>query len=175
MATSHKGADHVAELVDRLLAAEKRIQGRPSWTEGNPGDMRIRWPILVGTSVAESAFLYLAAFPNSADLRFTIGLNYRVMISRLDFVPEHEIHTNPLDRVWALEGVWRVHGPHYHSWSDNRHLCTASALPQDLTCARPLSPQIRRWEQAFRWFCGEVGIVLESEEIPDLPVRDRLL
>jgi hypothetical protein len=174
MATSHTGAaDHAAELVDRLLAAEKRLQGRPSWTEGNPGEMKIRWPLLVGTSVSE-AYLFLAAYPNSPSARFTIGFVYRHMIARLDFLPEHEYHDNPLDRLWSL-GASRVYGSHYHSWTDNRYLATATAIPRELTCARVLSPQIRRWEQAFRWFCGEVGIVLGSDEIPDFPAKDRLL
>ena len=66
----------------------------------NPGDMRIRWPLVVGASVSE-AFLYLAAFPSLRDLRFTIGLNYRVMIWRLEFVPYYEWHDNPFDRVWS--------------------------------------------------------------------------
>jgi len=173
MANSHTGDDHVAELVGRLLAVEKRLEGRPSWREGNPGDMRIRWPLLVGTSVSE-AFLYLAAFPNSRDLRFTLGLNYRVMIARLDFVPEYEWHDNPLDRIWAVGGP-RIYGPHYHAWTDNKYLATAAALPRELTCGRKLPPQIRRWEQAFRWFCDQVGIVLGADEVPGLPSGDLLL
>src|SRR5260370_40388790 len=72
MARSQPGGDdHVANLVDRLLAADKRLQGVPQWREGNPGDMRIRWPLLVGSSVSEEAALHLTAFPESPELRFS--------------------------------------------------------------------------------------------------------
>jgi hypothetical protein len=166
--------DHVALLVDRLLARPKRLQGVPAWREGNPGDMRIRWPLLIGSSVSEDAALRLTAFPNSAELRFTIAFVFRASIARLDFVPDHEGHTNPLNRA-ALLDSYRLRGPHYHSWADNRHLATAAALPRELKCARALPPQIRRWEQAFRWFCGEVGISLDDGNIIELPARTRLL
>ena len=173
MARGQTGDDHVANLVDRFLRTEKHPQGRPLWREGNPGDMRIRWPLLVGTSVSE-AFLNLVTYPNSPELRFTIGLNFRHQIARIDFVPEYDWHANPPDQVWRL-GSAQIHGPHYHAWADNRYLATASALPRELACARPLPAQIRRWEQAFRWFCGEVGILLDEEQIIEPPPRSSLL
>jgi hypothetical protein len=173
MAQGRQTADHVADLVDRLLRADKRLQGRPDWREGNPGAMRIRWPLLVGTSISD-AFLHLMHWPNSAEARFSIGLNYRVQIARLDFVPPHEWHDNPLDRARFLGGA-RIRGPHYHSWQDNRHLATAAALSRELTCARQLPAQIRRWDQAFRWFCGEVGIVLGDDPVIEPPPRSSLL
>lgn len=173
MAKGQSGDDHVAALVDRLLAAEKHLSGVAEWREGNAGDMRIRWPLLVGSSISEAA-LHLTAFPNSSELRFSIGLVYRVSIARLDFVANHEIHTNPLNRAESL-GPYRVRGPHYHAWEDNRHLATAAALPRELKCARVLPPQIRRWDQAFRWFCDLVSINLGGAAVLDLPPRSRLL
>jgi hypothetical protein len=173
MANSPTGDEHVAVLVDRLLAAKKRVVGDPIWREGNRDEMRILWPLLVGSSVSEAA-LHLTGFPNSAELRFSIALVYRWCVARLDFVPKHESHTNPLNRKELL-GVYRVRGPHCHAWADNRYLATAAALPRELKCARELLPQIRRWDQAFRWFCDQVGIDLSGIDIPDLPPRTRLL
>jgi len=173
MARGQAGEDHVANPVDRLLLAEKRLQGRGQWREANPGAMRIRWPLLVGTSIFD-ALLHLMYWLNSAELRFSIGLNYRVQIARLDFVPNHEWHDNPIGRARMLGGA-RIRGPHYHAWTDNRHLSTASALSRELTCARQLPAQIRRWDQAFRWFCGEVGIVLDETPVIEPPPRSTLL
>jgi hypothetical protein len=174
MARSKTGDDDVAVLVDRLLAAKKQVAGYPAWREGNRDEMRIRWPLLVGSSVSEAA-LHLTAFPNSTELRFSIALVYRWCVARLDFVPKHESHTNPLSRREHLGGIYRVREPHYHSWADNRYLATAAALPRELKCARELPPQIRRWDQAFRWFCDQVGVDLSDVEIPELPPRTRLL
>jgi hypothetical protein len=175
MARSSKaGDDHVADLVDRLLADTKRPVGEAVWREGNRDEMRIRWPLLVGSSVSEAA-LHLTAFPNSAEPRFSIGLVYRACVARLDFVPNHESHTNPLSQGALLDGTYRVRGPHYHAWADNRYLATAAALPRQLLCARELPPQIRKWDQAFRWFCDQVSVGLSGIAIPDLPPRSRLL
>jgi hypothetical protein len=156
-----------------LLAETKRPVGDVAWREGNRDEMRIRWPLLVGSSVSEAA-LHLTAFPNSVELRFSIALVYRWCVARLDFVPSHESHTNPLSQR-PLGGVYRVRGPHYHAWADNRFLATAAALPRELRCARELPPQIRRWDQAFRWFCDQVYVDLSGVAIPDLPPRTRLL
>lgn len=134
--------------------------------------MSIRWPLLVGTSISD-AFLNLMYWPNSPEPKFGIGLNYRVQIARLDFAPNHEWHDNPINRARLLGGA-RIYGPHYHSWEDNRHLATAAALSRELTCARQLPAQIKRWDQAFRWFCGEVGIVIEAEVV-EPPPRSSLL
>lgn len=136
--------------------------------------MKIRWPLLYESEVSD-AELHLTALPNRAELKFTIALVYRWCIARLDFVPDREGHTNPADRAVLLDGTHRVRGPHCHSWADNRHLATAAGLPHDLKCARPLPTSIRRWEQAFRWFCGEVNIDLSGIAIPAYPQRTRLL
>jgi len=173
MARGHTEDDHVAVLVNRLLAANKTLSGQAEWREGNPGDMRIRWPLLVWSSISEAA-LHLTAFAISPGLRFSIALVYRVSIARIDFVPDYEGHTNPLNRIGSL-GAYRIRGPHYHAWADNRHLATAAALPRELKCARALPPQIRRWEQAFRWFCDQVSIDLSGTAVIDVPPRSRLL
>jgi hypothetical protein len=69
-----------------LLGAKKRVVGDPIWREGNRDEMRILWPLLVGSSVSEAA-LHLTAFPDSAELRFSIALVYRWCVE-LD--PENE-------------------------------------------------------------------------------------
>ena len=65
-------------------------------------------------------------------------------------------------------------GPHYHAWADNKYLLYAAASLRELACARKLPPQIRRWEQAFRWFCGETRVVFEPDQFIGLPPRDTL-
>ena len=165
-------ATPIAALIDQFLAGPKRLAGRPVWRSGNGSDdKRVVWPILVGTSVSE-ATLGITAYPNRTALQFTITLNLPPCIWRLDFIPPQESHSNPLDRGSMLG--YRVYGPHYHAWADNRHLATAATLPKVLLCARSLPRQITKWDQAFRWFCAAVGIALEPDQVIDLPPREGL-
>jgi len=173
MRPAASGGVSAPALIDQFLATSKTLAGQPIWREGNGnGDKRISWPILVGTSVSE-ATLGITAYPNRLPSQFTITLNHRACIWRLDFIPPQESHPNPLDRG-VLLGGYRIYGPHYHAWADNRHLATAASLPKELLCARSLPRQITRWEQAFRWFCDQVGIALEPSQVIELPPREGL-
>lgn len=167
------GRDYVSKLIDAFLAAEKTLQGKAAWLGDGNAERRVRWPLLVGDTVSD-AYLQLTAYPNRADQKFTIALIYRVCVERVDWLPEYEWHDNPLDRADRLGGA-RLHGPHHHAWADNRHLATAAILPKELHCARLVPRQIRRWEQAFRWFCDGTRIGFEHDQMLDLPPRDKLL
>lgn len=163
----------IAALVDQLLAAEKTLQGYPAWQDGHPTDFRIRWPLLVGDSIS-TAYLALTSSRSTPEVRFSIALIYQACIARVDYLPDYEWHDNPLDRASLLGGS-RMFGPHVHAWQDNRHLATAATLPKALDCARALPPQMRKWDQAFRWFCKEVNITLGHDQMIDLPSRKALL
>lgn len=164
----------VAILVDKFLAAEKRLEGTAGWVDGNNSDdKRIRWPLVVGDSVSV-AHLSLTAYPNYAEPNFTISLIYRTCIWRLDYDPPYRYHDNPPDRVHLL-GAGRIWGPHYHTWADNRHAATTAVLPKTLDCARELPKRIRQWVQAFRWFCAETRITFEPYQLIDFPLREGLL
>jgi hypothetical protein len=150
----------VAELVKVLLASDKQLVGLPRWVPGTRDhDQRQAWPVLVAGETSECV-LMATCYPEESADRFTITLNYaRRCIWRVD----HELanrapHHNPLDRVSLLDGAYEVQGPHFHSWSDNRYLAAVATLPIELPCARALPPQVRGWENAFRWFCGQTGI-----------------
>lgn len=170
----HDPEDHIAYLIDRFLEAEKWLQGIPRWVQPDSSqEWRVRWPLLVGDSISEG-FLCLTAYPHLSELRFSITLCYRSCVERLDFIPEYEWHDNPADRGRLL-GEYRVWGPHHHAWDDNLHLATAATLPRELTCARKLPKQIRRWEQAFRWFCDRANIRFEPGQMIELPVSETLI
>ena len=166
----------VAELVDRLLASNKQLVGLSGWRPGTRDhDQRLAWPVLVSGETSECV-LAATCYPDESPDRFTIALNYSERcIWRVDHeLPSRSPHHNPLDRVVLLDGSYQVQGPHFHSWPDNRYLATVASLPLELSCARALPPQVRGWENAFRWFCGETGI-RQPPEIPSLPPRGRLL
>lgn len=170
--------DRIADAVDGFLQADKALAGNAIWRDGTGDeDWRAAYVVLVeGEHVG--AALDLTAYPqtptNRADCRFTITLNCPQPVWRIDFDPPDKGHPNPIDRIGIL-GEGMVFGPHFHSWQDNRHLATRAALPRELSCARTLPPQIRRWEQAFRWFCGQTGISLPAGPVIGLPERDRLV
>lgn len=164
----------VASLVDAFLLHPKTLDGKPEWRPGNrTGERRLRWPVfLSGTSCG--ADLDLTAYP--ADHRqFMIGLSFPSHIWRVDFeLPEWGPHVNPLDQIGRLGGS-PVHGPHYHSWADNRYLATARTLPPELECARPMPANTRGFENVLRWFLGETNIALPAAQMIALPPRDTIL
>ncbi len=168
------GAHHpVATLVEKYLAAEKELSGIPNWRAGNrDGEQRAVWAVLLGDVNAGN--LDLTAYPDEPSLRFTITLNLPPCIWRLDYDPDFKMHTNPPDRVPPLDD-FTIRGPNYHAWDDNKHLVNGSSLPAKLKCARRLKENIRRFDSALRWFCGETNIKLPVGPLIDLPPRSRLL
>lgn len=174
MGLNPRTSQHIANLIDDLLAAEKTLAGTPYWRDGNrPDERRLDWPVLVeGQSV--NCLISVTAYPNIGEERFTITLNYGGRcIWRVDYEPNYAHHINPPERAVTLGG-YDIPGPHYHSWGDNRHHATPVSLPKELDCARELPSNARGWDNVFRWFCGEIN-VNQPDEIPDLPRRTRLL
>ena len=173
-----KNITHIADGIDAFLKAEKELAGEFQWLVGNrEGEQVGSFALLKGGEITDSS-LEVIAYPSTstdrgAECRFKILLCVHRCVWRIDFDPSDKFHINPADRSELIgEGI--VYGPHYHAWSDNKHLATATVLPKKLTCARTLPLQVRRWEQAFRWFCGETGIVLGDMTIPRLPEREEL-
>ena len=165
--------NHIAKLIDRLLDADKTLAGSPGWHAGNTAaDERFEWPVLVGGETAECA-VAVTAYPDDPDLRFTITLNYRDHnIWRVDYDPPYRRETNPIMKGHPYSGDM-IYGPHCHPWDINRDDATPATIPL-LRWRRPLPPQLRGWQNTFRWFLGETNIT-QPDTIPDLPRRTRLI
>jgi hypothetical protein len=164
---------HVADTIDRLLAAPKALRGRPAWRNWEQhSEARIIWPILIGGEISDAEYV-LTAYPRSKPVGFRLMITARANVFRVDFDCEQS-HTNSFDRPPDL--YEHVVGPrHYHAWADNRHFATAQTLPKLLLNARPLPARVRTFDQAQRWFCGQTNISLEPDQIVDLPPSDLLL
>jgi hypothetical protein len=167
------GEEHAAKVVDRFLAATKTLVGRGDWVcEIDTEECRMGWPLAVD-GVLTRARLDVSAYPLEQDYGFTITLNFPPCIMRLDYVPDYEGHTNPVEEYsrWPLI----VLGPHIHLWEDNRRFCAASTLPRELLVAMPLANNIRRYEQAMHHFCDIARIQRSNDDLLPLPPRGRLI
>jgi hypothetical protein len=167
----HRG--DLRDAVDAMLAAEKNLYGQATWIETErEGDHRISYPLMIAGEISE-ATLTIKAYPRCRDLRFRIILSYMEAVWRLDFV-EDEGHLNSFDRPPHLPGGF-INDPHYHSWEDNRRFSKPNKLSNKLYNANVLANNIRTYENAYRWFCGETNIIVDPPGIPQLPPSDRLL
>lgn len=165
----------VRSLVDRYLAGTKRLlMTRGAWQpEARAGVYRRSIPIATEGEVL--GHVELKAYPRDRQPAFRIVLIFLDRcIARLDSVPTDGPHYNSFNRPRDLE-AGPVVGPHFHSWPDNCRFGTMSALPERLLNARPLRPKIRSYDAAFRWFCAEHNIDMETWVPPELPERDTLL
>lgn len=162
----------IASLVDDFLAAAKEVRGVPTWRPtGHHGQHRLVCPLFVGGE-SVGATLDITAYPNQAELQFTINLIFERCIWRL----EHggtEQHTNSLDAPHDLMGAV-LDGPHYHSWADNRRFSTRRELPKRLHNARLTDPEIASFEAALEWFCRQTSIVTPPPGVIVWPRRDEL-
>jgi hypothetical protein len=160
----------IAAEVDDFFKASKSFGAAPSWEPGTTtGERRLTYPIVVENKLSDQT-LVVTAYPFSPDTRFNLVLAWPPRIFGLDFEPNGK-HPNPLDS--PVQGM--IEGPHVHFWSDNRHRATFSTLPAKIPSARPLQQQIRRLDQAFRWFCAQAAIQYEDKHVPEFPAMDRLL
>lgn len=160
----------IAAEVDEFFDASKSFGTVPAWEAGTTaGERRLTYPIVVENKLSHQT-LIVTVYPFSADKRFNIVLAWPPRIFGLDFEPNGK-HPNPFDS--AVRGM--IEGPHVHFWSDNRHRATPTTLPEQIPSARPLQPQIRRLDQAFRWFCAEAAIQYDGKHVPDFPAMDKLL
>lgn len=156
--------------VDQLLIHKKELAGVGRW-EPQDNDCRMVIPILLEGEVSD-ATLTIICFPREPELRFRMVLCYIRAIWRLDYTAD-ETHVNPINRPDDLDESI-ITCPHYHSWSDNRRFSRSNSLPIKLLNARILPANVRTFPNAFRWFCGQTGIVA-PDTVPDFPKSDVLL
>jgi hypothetical protein len=164
----------VREVVDRLLAAEKLLAGDARW-EANRGDNRcLRWrkPCSIFGEITDME-LEVVSYPEDGPTKFRIVLIYQKAVWRLDYVTG-EKHVNSMNRPAELP-AGPIDEAHYHSWSDNRRFATAMSLPNYLKNANVLPSNVRGFDTAFRWFCGQTNIKVASLDMPILPDRTTLL
>jgi hypothetical protein len=167
------GASDVRDFVDALLGARKVLAGVADW-QPDAVEGVFRYVRAVEYQGEIAGELTVKAYPRRPTLRFRIILTVGRAIWRLDYSFGDAPHVNSHNRPADLTGE-PITEPHYHSWADNRRFAKANALPARLHNARILPKRIRRFEQAFRWFCAQTNIQLTSHDIPDLPKSDRLL
>lgn len=141
------------------------------WGAGNRvGQFRMKLPILADGETG-SFELVMVISPDSDTPGLRIVLMYGTAIWRLCMDPE--FHPNGLVRPADLPGY--VHGPHHHSWPDNRMTGNPSMLPKSLPNARILPPHITSNDLAFEWFIEQTKILPPDWELPVWPTRTRLL
>jgi len=149
------------------------VKNRAKRKKQGPREDQLRWAGFLeidGETTDMKLFLdYYPAWPHG--LKFTIQLTLGSTIFRMECA-EFASHVNRPPCPHNVE-VGLIQGPHYHSWLDNRHLCTRIKLPKKLSFARYLPANIQGLENSLRWFCGETNIVIDYE-IPTLPKQQRL-
>jgi hypothetical protein len=161
------GSRHAREVVDDFLACDKTLEGTADWQDFGE-ESRLKWPISVD-GILTDASLDATAYPFAGLYPFTITLNFPPCIWRLEHGPGYLRHDNPLEEMSQFDRtLW---GPHYHSWADNRRLAKANALPPELEWARQLPEEIRKFEHAIRWLCGETKIMIRTEQVIELPPK----
>lgn len=157
-----------------MLAADKILVGEAHWgaLRGDKRALRWRKPCAIVGEVTEME-LEVIAYPDDGELKFRIVLIYQKAIWRLDYVKD-EAHVNSLNKPDDLPNG-PINNYHYHAWSDNRRFATMMALPSYLKNANVLPRNVRGFDTAFRWFCGETNVTVSSLEVPILPNRTTLL
>lgn len=157
--------------IDGYMAADKMLAGSGRW-QIDFGDHCRRWTRATEVNGELTGIaLEVKAYPRKDELEFRVLLNAARCIWRLDFADDG--HVNPLTA--PERGGIVINGPHYHSWSDNRRYAKPNSLPQKLHVARILPINIRSFDAAFRWFCAETKVFVETADIPVLPKRDTLI
>lgn len=148
----------------------------PKWAAGNRStERRIHQWLVQDDDGLMGAFVSLTAYPFDKPLRFTVTLNAwppgwerAACVWRLDFDPPYARHTNRGQGIVAA-GCSQVIGPNFHSWDTNRHLCKTYGFPEELEAAEPVPPEVRQFDQGFRWFCGRTNILIPTDHMPDWP------
>lgn len=164
----------IREIVDALLAAEKRLAGAGEWQSDREGVKRFIRAIERDGEITPLE-LTVKAYPRRPQPRFRLILTMGRAVWRVDFTDE--LHTNPRNagRREVDPPMTAIQGPHYHSWQDNRRFSSTTSLPERLRNARLLPDNVRSYESTFRWFCGVTNIALGIGDVPDLPTRDTLI
>lgn len=154
-----------AELraVDAFFADREKTldNGQPDWQESGRGDYQAKWPIIdsLGVSNAHLRFRVPMSDPEFP----TIGVIFRSeMVSRLDKARDRVCHPNPATA--ALVGLpSEVCGTHIHRWSDNRRFVQMNNIWQ-LPIRAPVAARLDRFDQMFKWYVDEIGVILTSEQ-----------
>jgi hypothetical protein len=163
----------IRDVVDAFLAKEKTLAGLGGWRRDTHA-RSFRWVQPVEVEGEIPGFdLTVKAYPSRRRLKFRIILAYGKAFWRLDYANDSP-HVNSFDRPSDLD-LGPIRGPHYHSWKENRRFATASSLPSSLHNARMLPQNLRTFDSAFRWFCGETRIIVGNQDMPILPRPDTLL
>ena len=163
--------------IDRLVAAQKEIAGYPAWEKTSyPGQWRWLAP-LNEAGQGTNLKLIVDFYPQKPPVTFSILLVWFSAVQRLDYGPGVAHHNHEMRGLETPAGVqigW-IKGPHCHLWSDNRMLVRETGLPKELEFARLLPAPVQGFENAFRWFCGEVNVSLGGGPLPRLPERTMLV
>lgn len=171
-------SDHTPqERVDFLMAVPKTMVGQAEWQSTEYVGQR-RWlSPLSFSGLITRMVLIVDSYPNYPVPKTHIILTYGSCVSRADIGPTEMHNNHEVNGLPIPPGVpaGMIRGTHCHSWADNRELCQGGALPQQLEWARLLPPNTQRFENIFRWFCGECNILCGSNEMPELPPRETLL
>lgn len=162
------------QLVDNFLETDKTFAGRPEWNTELNGNV-YRWVAPLSVNGEMPGFdITIKSYPHENPITFRIILAHDKAIWRLDFAFD-DPHQNSFNAPPDISGQI-ITGRHYHAWPDNRRFSTARGLPNKLHNARNLPANVQTFENALRWFCGEVRIVdLDAFGIPELPKPGTLL
>ncbi len=166
------GISDIRLLVDALLEQEKFIAGGLDWQNGpRDGQRRLSAALSADGEIGDIR-LVVDAYPDWFEPKFTISLILARTVCRLDY-GNNASHVN---RPPAPDGIelGLITGPHFHAWRDNRHLATQKHLPEESKFASLLPANVKGFQNAFRWFCGEVNVNC-SAGVPEFPKSDRLL
>lgn len=163
----------IRDVVDAFLQKGKTLVGIGGWRRDSH-ERSYRWVRPVEIEGELPGFdLTVKAYPRSRNLKFRIILAYGKAIWRVDYANDSP-HINSIDHPPDLD-LEPIIGPHYHRWEDNRRFATMNSLPSGLVNARILPQNLRSFESAFRWFCGETKITVGNADMPILPKPDTLL
>lgn len=116
--------------------------------------------------------LIVIAYPEAPTLTFMMTVVYSdEAISRLEY-GDFEEHNNG----WLVPQHirrWKIRGPHFHKWEDNREFATRATLPVELEYAILLPQAVRGFPNTFRWFCGQHNV--RVIDVPDYPGPELLV
>ncbi len=169
-------AADTASAVDEFLRTPKTLVGADTalpWARGySPLEQVVHYPLEVGGELT-GAQLMIVGFPDSAVLKFRLGILFPGAVCRLDYTDE--VHPNtqriPEDNVPII-----VRGPHYHSWPINRRFCRSGGLPAKLHNAEHFVANARSFDAILRWFCADTNVIgIGPNHRIELPRPERLL
>ena len=147
------------EDIDALLAAEKRLAGRPAWSKSRETTVRISVPLQIGVAIVGGLFLAGTASVHNAPQDGSLVLQYQgQVIERMNVFPTAP-HANPLDKRLSpeLRGLTLPAFRHrYHSWARNRRWPRPAG--DNLAVAESLDADLANFAEATQYFMQRVRI-----------------